>query len=134
MSMINEERGKSMYLLINSLIRGGIPFIIMTAISIALKFQGKLADAKSTFIVACILLFVGAATNVYQLDTLSLLQKTFLHFLIMLVTIFPLLLVSGWFPLNSFLDGVKVLLYFCLTGIVLWSVIMLIRKLFGLDS
>lgn len=54
--------------IINSLIRGSIPLVIMSGIALLLYFQGKYSDAKSTLFVGFIIFFVAAASVIYDMD------------------------------------------------------------------
>ncbi|GBG94194.1 hypothetical protein LFYK43_06530 [Ligilactobacillus salitolerans] len=119
-----------MQLIFSGLLRGGIPFVIMSVIALILNFQGKSADAWSTFCTALIILFVGAATVIYNIERFSLFKQTLLHIMIMLVTVYPVLLLSGWFPLRNFGDALFVLLIFFVVGAVLWVVFLLLAKIF----
>lgn len=112
-----------MMLIKKAIIRGIIPFIIMTAISIMMKYQGIDAfQVKSTFLVGIIVTSVAAASVIYEIESWSLLKQSGVHFAIMLVTIFPCLLVSGWFKLNNILDYIKVFGIFLFIGVILWSI------------
>ncbi|MDO5695880.1 MAG: DUF3021 family protein [Eubacteriales bacterium] len=106
-----------------AIIRGMIPLIIMTTISILMKYQGKNAfQVKSTFLVGIIVTSVAAASVIYEIESWSLLKQSVVHFGTMLVTIFPCLLVSDWFQLNNILDYIKVFGIFLFIGVVLWSI------------
>lgn len=118
-------------LITKALLRGGIPFVVMGAIAILLYYQGKHADAKGTFIASFIAFFVGAATVIYNMDSWSFTKQTIIHFLIMLVTIYPILLVSGWFAVASVMDACKVFLLFLSVGIIIWLVLYGLAKVFS---
>ena len=106
-----------------AIIRGIIPFIIMTAISLMMKYQGvDVFQVKSTFLLGIIVTSVAAASVIYEIENWSLLKQSLVHFVIMLVTVFPCLLVSGWFKLNNILDYIKVFGIFLFAGVVLWSI------------
>ena len=106
-----------------AIIRGIIPFIIMTAISLMMKYQGvDVFPVKSTFLLGIIVTSVAAASVIYEIENWSLLKQSVVHFVIMLVTVFPCLLVSGWFKLNNILDYIKVFGIFLFAGVVLWSI------------
>lgn len=110
-------------LLKKSFIRGIIPFVIMTTLSIIMNYQGIDAfQVRSTFIVGLIITVVAAASVIYENDKWSIRKQTVVHFLIMLITVLPCLLVSGWFESNNPLDYLKVFGYFLLTGVVIFSV------------
>lgn len=123
---------KDMNLLLTSLLRGGIPFVIMSSIALILQMQGKFYEAKSTFVVAGICLFVGATTVIYQRNSWTLAKQNLVHFFVMLLTVYPLLLWSDWFKRDTFVDMFIVLLLFVLVGVLLWCGIMVFRKLFDL--
>lgn len=106
-----------------AIIRGIIPFIFMSAISLMMKYQGvDVFQVKSTFFAGIIVTSVAAASVIYEIENWSLLKQSVAHFVIMLVTVFPCLLVSGWFKLNNTLDYIKVFGIFLFAGVVLWSI------------
>jgi len=114
-------------LLKKAVLRGVIPFIIMTAISIIMKSQGmESSQVRSTLIVGIIIASVAAASVLYEIRSWSLLKQSVVHFILMFLTVFPCLLISGWFELHSVLDYVKVLGIFLSAGIVLWSILYVI--------
>lgn len=114
----------------NGMLRGGTPLVIMSFISVILFFQGKANQAKSTFLVALILFVVGIATVIYDIDSFSLLKRSVIHFIIMLVTVYPILLISGWFPLKTFKDALFIFLYFIVVGAVVYTIMLLLAKIF----
>ena len=106
-----------------AILRGIIPLIIMTIISIIMKYQGiDPFQVRGTFIVGIIIASVAAASVIYEIENWSLFKQSVIHFLIMLVTVLPLLYISGWYKLNSILDYVKVFGIFLFVGIVLWTI------------
>ncbi|MDO5018095.1 MAG: DUF3021 family protein [Lagierella massiliensis] len=108
----------------NGILRASIPFIIMTIISIIMKSQGfNMYQVKSTFIVGIIISIVVGASVIYEVRQWTLLKQTIVHFIFMLITVYPCLLISGWFELNTFLDYFKVLALFIMVGIVLWTIL-----------
>ncbi len=110
-------------LLKKSIIRGIIPFLIMTTLSIVMKCQGIDAfQVRSTFIVGLIITFLAATSVIYEYEKWSIRKQAIVHFLIMLGTVFPCLLISGWYELNNTLDYLKVFSNFLLTGVVLFCV------------
>lgn len=119
-----------MTLIMKSIFRGGIPFIIMQIIALLLYYQGQYKDAKSTFFSGLVAFIVGAATVIYNIDQWSLTKQSIVHFLIMLATIYPILLFSGWFSVSTFVDALKVFGVFVLTGLVLWSIMFTLTKIF----
>lgn len=104
-------------------IRGIIPFGIMTVISIIMHYQKiDSFQVRSTFLVGLIITSVAASSVIYEVENWSLFKQSGIHFLIMLLTVLPVLLISGWFPLNTVLDYLKVVGLFLITGVVMWIV------------
>lgn len=118
-------------LLLKGLLRGIIPLFIMGGIAIILYFQGKYSDAKGTLVASLIAFFVGAATVIYNIDEWSLAKRSIVHFIAMLLTVYPVLLLSGWFQIRSVFDALNVLMFFVLAGIILWSVMATLAKVFS---
>ena len=109
--------------ILSAIIRGSIPFIIMSLLSGIMKFQ-RLDDfqIKSTFITGLIVTSVVAASVIYEVESWSLIKQSIIHFLIMLITVYPCLLFSNWFPNKTVLDLVKIFGLFLIVGIILWTV------------
>lgn len=124
------EKKINQKLIKKSLLRGGIPFAIMEIFAIALYVQGKSVDSKDLFFGGFILLVLGGATVIYNIDHWSLMKQSMVHFIIMLATVFPILLLSGWYPVSSFVDGLQVFVIFALVGIVIWSIFLTLAKVF----
>jgi len=118
-------------LVMKSLLRGGIPLIIMGGIALSLYYQGQHSDAKSTFVVGLILFFVGATSVIYNLDHWSLAKQSGVHFAFMLITIYPILLFSGWFTITSVFDALNIFIVFAFVGIILWTVFFMLAKIFS---
>ena len=103
--------------------RGMIPFVIMTSLAIFMRLQGIDAfQVKSTFLVGIIATTIASASAIYEIEKWSLVKQTIIHFIIMLFTVLPCLLVSGWYKLVSILDYFIVLGQFLLVGSFLWSI------------
>lgn len=79
-------------------------------------------QVKSTFLVGIIVTSLVSASVIYEIKNGSLFKQSLLHFMTMRVTVFPCLLVSGWFQLNNISDYIKVFAIFLFTGVVLWSI------------
>lgn len=119
--------GTSITYLKVGVLRAIIPFVIMTAIAISLYYGNQPHDqAKSTFIVGIIIAAVAGFSILYNVEGWSLLKQSIVHFVCMLVIIFPCLLLSDWFVLESFTDILKILGIFLICGIVLWSIFYLL--------
>ena len=119
---IRVEVSKMKYI-IDAIIRGIIPFVIMSGISLIMVYQ-KLNSfqIKSTFLVGIIITLVSAASVIYEIDNLTLTQQSIIHFFVMLITVFPCLIISGWFPLSNIFDFLKLLAIFLVVGVVLWII------------
>lgn len=118
-------------LLFKALIRGGIPFTIMTVISAILRSRNDNESSKSVFFNALIFFIIGSASVIYDIDSWSFMKQSLVHFVLMLVTIYPILLISGWFKVNSLKDALFVLVIFLMCGVVLWSVMYFLAKKFN---
>lgn len=106
-----------------SIVRGIIPLVIMTILSIIMHVQGiEEQQVRSTFIVGIIVTSVAAASVIYDNKQWSLTKQSAIHFIIMLLTVFPCLLLSEWFQLNNIIDYLTVFGLFVLIRIVLWSI------------
>lgn len=110
-------------------LRGILPLLIMTGIAAVMHHQGMdFFQVKSTFITGLIMTAVASASVIYEISHWSLKKQSLLHFLLMLITVLPCLLLSGWFPLSSAGDYAKVFGIFLLTGLMLWSIAYFIFK------
>lgn len=106
-----------------AIIRGVIPFVIMSILSLIMNTQNiDPFQVRSTFIVGIIITFVAAASVIYEIDSWSFTKQLIVHFITMLVTVYPCLLISGWFALNNAVDYLKVLGIFVITGSVLGGI------------
>ena len=103
--------------------RGMIPFVIMTSLAIFMRLQGTdIFQVKSTFLVAIIASSIASASVIYEIEKWSLFKQSIIHFIIMLFTVLPCLLFSGWYKLISIFDYLIVLGQFLLVGCFLWSI------------
>lgn len=110
-----------------AVIRGIIPFAIMTGLTLIMRYQGMdFFQVKSTFFSGLIATAIAAASVIYDIENWSLFKQSLVHFLMMLVTVLPCLIVSGWYVLNTFVDYLRLFGIFLLVGFILWSVFYLI--------
>lgn len=111
-----------MHYILSAGIRGAIPFIIMSTLSGIMKLQ-HVDDysVNSTFITGLIITAVAATSVIYDVKSWTLARQSIVHFLIMLVTVYPCLVFSGWFSTKSILDLVKIFSFFLVVGIILWT-------------
>ena len=118
-----------MNLLLKGLVRGGFPFIFLLLFSLWNKLQGDIDTSNVFFFYGLIAFFLGLTSVIYQINQWSFLKQIFAHYMAMLVTVFPTVLLSGFYPLNSFADVVKVYLQFNKVGIILFFSTYFILKL-----
>lgn len=120
-----------MHLFLNGLIRGSVPFIVLLLISIWSRLQGSADTSKVFLFYSLIAFFLGLASVIYQIKQWNFLKQIVAHYIVMLITVFPTLLLLGSYPLNSFGDVLKVYLQFNKVGLILLFSSFLIIKLFS---
>lgn len=76
-----------------------------------------------------IVFFLGLTSVIYQIGHWRFSKKIIVHYGAMLMTVFPTLLLSGFYQLNSFMDIVRGYIEFNLAGILLVTLTYLIFKL-----
>ncbi|WRP07442.1 DUF3021 family protein [Rossellomorea aquimaris] len=112
-----------MNLLIKGLIRGVIPFTFSIIISLLWnQFQGSSAISDKLFFYGLISFFLGLASVIYEIEQWGSFKQIIIHYLVMLMTVFPTLLLSGIYPLDSFRDAVNVYFLFNKVGVILFLV------------
>jgi len=115
-------------LALRAVLLGGIPLVLMSAIGAFLLHDGHAADGRSTLAVGVIIAAVSASSVIYQVDRWSLTRQSITHLVVMLVTVLPALLLSGWFPVDTVGGVLLVVAVFALVGLVLWSSLFLIMR------
>lgn len=111
-------------LLKKGIIRGLIVFLIMSGISLIMSVQGMdETQIRGTFIAGLIFTSVAIFSVIYDIKGWSFLKQSAVHFLLMAVTVFPCLLISGWFQLNKTTDYLKVFGVFLIVGFVSWALL-----------
>ncbi|MBM7411580.1 hypothetical protein JOE38_001403 [Clavibacter michiganensis] len=113
-------------LLLRAALLGGIPLVAMSAIGAHLLASGQTADGRSTLAVGVIVAATAAGSLLYQVDRWSLTRQSITHFALMLVTVLPALLLSGWFPVDTAGGVLAVVGIFLATGLVLWTTLYLV--------
>ena len=73
-------------------------------------------------------LFLGLASIIYELKQWSFRKQIMVHYLTMLVTVFPLLLLSGYYKVGSFGAVFHVFLLFNKVGVILFVTTAIISK------
>ncbi|MGD7025262.1 DUF3021 domain-containing protein [Rossellomorea vietnamensis] len=109
-----------MSLLLRGLVRGGIPFVILLILSLWNKSQGQTETSSVFFFYGLIAFFLGLTSIIYQINQWSFFKQILAHYTAMLITVFPTLLLSGFYPLSSFTDVVKIYFEFNITGVILF--------------
>lgn len=106
-----------------------IPLVIMCAIGVVLFRQGQTSDGRSTIAVGVIIAATCGASVLYQVDHWSLMRQSGIHFAVMVITVLPALLLSGWFPTHTPNGLIATVLLFLSVGLVLWTSIFLVLRL-----
>lgn len=110
-----------MNLLKKGLIRGLIPFILFTVTSLIwTQFLGASAISKSLLFYGLIAFFLGVASVIYEVERWRFIQQIVVHYLVMLGTVFPTLLLSGAYPVDSIRDVARVYFLFNQMGLILF--------------
>lgn len=117
-----------MKLFLKGLIRGAIPFSIMFTMSLWNYFQESTTDARTFFFNGLIILFLGIASVIYEINSWNFPKQIMLHYITMLFTVFPILLLSGYYPVTSFGNILDVFLLFNKVGIILFMATFIIAK------
>ncbi|MFD2341246.1 DUF3021 domain-containing protein [Clavibacter tessellarius] len=113
-------------LLLRAVLLGGIPLAVMSAIGAYLLLDGRTADGRSTLAVGVIVAATAAGSLLYQVPGCSLPRQSVAHFALMLVTVLPALLLSGWFPVDTAGGVLTVVGIFLAAGLVLWTTLYLV--------
>ena len=112
-------------------ILAGIPLIVMTVIGVILLNQGQSENGRSTIAVGVIVAATSGASVIYQIEGWTLQRRTLAHFALMVVTVLPALLLSGWFALDTAGGVFLVVGIFLAAGVALWTIFYLIYRLTG---
>lgn len=108
------------------LLATALPLLVMTAIGLALLAQGDETGGRGTLVTGVIVAALGGSSFIYRIDGWSLRKQSVAHFAIMLVTVLPALLLSGWFDLSSMTGWWVAITVFVLWGAGLWAVFYLV--------
>lgn len=118
-----------MKLFLKGLIRGILPFAFMLAMYAWNNFQGRASEGKVLLFYGFMALFLGLASIIYEVKQWSFRKQIVVHYLTMLVTVFPLLLLSGYYQTDSFGAVSHVFLLFNKVGVVLFVTTAIISKI-----
>lgn len=122
------RKGRQMKLFLKGFIRGAIPFIFMLVMSVWELIQGSSSDARTFLINGLIIMFLGIASVIYEINRWNFSKQIIVHYITMLLTVFPILLLSGYYPLSSFDDVLNVFLLFNKVGLMLFFATFIIAK------
>ena len=123
MKQTQKENIPKNLIILQALKRGLIPLTIIIILSIIMVLQSvDEKNIKGTFITGIIVSIIAAASVIYEIKSWSLKKQSIIHFLVMLFTVYPLLLISGWYKLSSPLDYIGVFGSFLCFGTVFWLV------------
>ena len=114
----------------SAIIRGGLILMFM---GISLYFTQKTGDPKQTqsMIAATIIATsVAAFSTIYDYDVWSVKKKIMVHTLCMFLTVYPALIISGWFDTSQPSGYVIALASFITFGIIFASIGYLVSKYF----
>lgn len=117
-------------LLLRAALLGGIPLVAMSAIGAHLLADGQAADGRSTLAVGVIVAATAAGSLIYQVDRWTLTRQSVTHFALMVATVLPALLLSGWFPMDTAGGVLAVVGIFLAAGLVLWTTLFLVMTAF----
>ncbi|WP_366141299.1 DUF3021 family protein [uncultured Rossellomorea sp.] len=70
--------------------------------------------------------FIGLASVIYEIEQWRFFKQMMAQYLVMLLTVFPTLLLNGFYPLVSFRDVVNVFFLFNKVGVILFLITYLI--------
>ncbi|MGD6804493.1 DUF3021 family protein [Rossellomorea vietnamensis] len=116
-------------LFLTGLIRGVIPFVILLIMSLWTRLQGSVETSNTFLVYSVIAFFLGLTSIIYQFNEWSFRKQITAHYGAVLITVFPTLLFSGFYPLNSFADLLSIYLNFNITGIMLFFITYFLFKL-----
>ncbi|SDC38958.1 Protein of unknown function [Terribacillus halophilus] len=109
-----------MQLFLKGLIRGLIPFIFLLIISFWNKTEEFPTNSNIFFNYGLIFFFLGLSSVIYEIKHWKFSRKIIVHYLVMLITVFPTLILSGYYPTDSFKNVLEVYFQFNKVGIVLF--------------
>ncbi|MBC9825392.1 DUF3021 family protein [Carnobacterium inhibens] len=125
---IKMRKDRQMKLFLKGFIRGAIPFIFMLVMSVWELIQGSSSDARTFLLNGLIIMLLGIASVIYEINRWNFSKQIIVHYITMLLTVFPILLLSGYYPLISFDDVLNVFLLFNKVGLMLFFATFIIAK------
>lgn len=82
--------------------------------------QGQVEESSVFFFYGVIAFFLGLSSVIYEIPQWPFSKQILAHYGVMLVTVFPTILFSGFYPLNSVTDLARIFLEFNTAGIILF--------------
>ena len=110
------------------LLRGGITLLFMGSAWYFSSKSGNKQETQSIMAATIISVAVAAASTIYDYDIWSVKKKLLIHTVCMFVTVYPALIISGWFDTSTVWGYLHALLAFILTGAILATVCYLVSK------
>ncbi|AXQ78593.1 DUF3021 family protein [Streptococcus chenjunshii] len=109
-------------------IRGIIPLVIMGGITYFVSESDNPEAFWSMVAITIISTAVSAASAIYDYDVWPVKKKITVHTLLMLVTVYPALMISGWYDASKASGYIFAFISFVLWGVVLCSLGYFISK------
>lgn len=110
------------------------PYLITAAIISLVTFAGvyfseDAETTKSTLAGGLMGVVIVLAMPIYDIDRWSLLRRSFVHVLVMAVTVIPLVMLGGWVDLTTSSGFVTLIGVFVLSGGVAWTIGFIVNRL-----
>lgn len=115
-------------LILQGAIRGGL---VLAFMGMGLYFVAQEGDSKKFHCILGATIIAGSVSAfsvIYDYDGWSTKKKIFIHTLCMLVTVFPALMISGWYDLTSIKGYLIMIASFIVCGLVAVTVFYLLSK------
>lgn len=112
--------------IIQILLRGSITFAVMGGTAWGLYADGRAVDGHNTLMAGLMATCLAAASVIYEVEVWSFKKQAVIHFLAMVVTVYPILLTSGWYKVENVGDALMVFLQFVAVGAVLLALFSLL--------
>ena len=103
------------------LIRGTKMGLLFGLLAMFHQWNEQSEAIRSDALYGGIAFFLGLTSVIYQIEKWTLRKQAFVHYGVMHVTVLPVLLISGAYPLETFQDVIAMYLKFNLAGAVLFT-------------
>lgn len=104
------------------LIRGTKMGLLFGLLALFHQWNGQSEAIRSDALYGGVAFFLGLTSVIYQMEEWTLRKQALVHYGVMHVTVLPVLMISGAYPLETFQDVMAVYLKFNLAGAVLFTV------------